>query len=67
MASNFRSDENIEMATIPSFIKYGTQDSKSCFNIEYYTKYARYIYKIYKKKKIPQHSANTFPSVLSEY
>lgn len=29
MASNFRSDENIKMATIPSFIKYGSQDSNA--------------------------------------
>lgn len=63
MASNLRSDENIKMATIPSFIKYGSQDSNA----------ASILQKIFSitenmpgtfiklKKKIPKHSANTLP------
>lgn len=46
MALNFRGDENIKMAKYYfSFVKYSRQNFKFCFNIENYTKYARYFYK----------------------
>lgn len=69
MASNLRSDENIKMATIPSFIKYGSQDSNA----------ASILQKIFSitenmpgtfiklKKKYQSTVLILFPSVLSKY